>query len=457
MNISSLRRRLDQTLFQDPPPPDRAAAGAPKWLLVLALFALAILLQMLRVGWSISLHSLWAEDGAIYFSGAVHSGFGGSLFDTYATYLVFVPRLIGELATLVPLRDAPIAVSVLSSAVVALSGWIVWEATAGLIESPWLRGALVLLTVLAPVGGLESTDSGAYVPWYMLFATFWILLWRPRTNLTAAGAGLFALLTGLSSPGVWFFIPVALLRTVVVRDRRDGLLLAGYWAGAVAQVPVLAFNKEEAVTPLWTHDIWTSYLQRVVDGAFLGLRLGGKAWEHLGWPLLFVLSLALLALLAYGVTRVNWTARLLALLAIPISLLMFVVSVYQRAVGEQMVWHSGMWLEAAGRYAIVPALLLFSVAAVMVDPHSRRREGETRPRLLAWGLAGLAVLIVAVSFRVENPEARGAPPWEAALDHGGELCARQQIEEVPVPTSPPGWGLNIPCSQLTGFEPDPRR
>jgi hypothetical protein len=459
MNISPLRRRLDETLFQDPPPPDPAAAGAPKWLLVLALFALAILLQMLRVGWSISLHSLWAEDGAIYFSGAVHSSFGGSLFDTYATYLVFVPRLIGELATLAPLQDAPIAVSVLSSAVVALSGWIVWEASAGLIESPWLRGALVLLTVLAPVGGLESTDSGAYVPWYMLFATFWILLWRPRTDLTAGGAGLFALLTGLSSPGVWFFIPVALLRTVAVRDRRDGLLLAGYWAGAVAQVPVLAFNREEAVTPLWTHDIWTSYLQRVVDGAFLGLRLGGKAWEHLGWPLLIVLSLLLLALLAYGIPRVNWTARLLALLAIPISLLMFVVSVYQRAVGEQMVWHSGMWLESAGRYAIVPALLLFSVAAVMIDRRSRRREGETRPRLLAWGLTALAVAIVAVSFRVENPEVRGAPPWEAALDHGGELCESEPPgAETGVATSPPGWSLNIPCSELSSFGTgNPRR
>jgi hypothetical protein len=333
MNITSLRRRLDETLFQDPPPPDHAAQGAPEWLFIAALFALAILLQMLRIGWSISLHSLWAEDGPIYFSGAVHNGFGGSLFDTYATYLVFVPRLIGEVAGLMPLQDAPAAISILSGAVVALSGWIVWEATAGLIESPWLRGALVLLTVLAPVGGLESTDSGAYVPWYMLFATFWILLWRPRTSLVAGGAGLFALLTGLSTPGVWFFIPVALMRTICVRDRRDGLLLAGYWAGAAVQVPILAFNKEESVTPVWTHDIWTSYLQRVVDGTFLGLKLGGKAWDHLGWPLLIVLTLLLLAALAYGITRTNLTARLMALLAIPISLIMFVVSVYQRAVG----------------------------------------------------------------------------------------------------------------------------
>jgi hypothetical protein len=452
MTIASLRRRLDESLFQDPPPPDPAAQGAPRWLLIAALFALAILLQMLRIGWSTSLHSLWAEDGEVFFAGSVHSSFGGTLFHTYATYLVFMPRLIGELATLVPLQDAPAVISILAGGVVALSGWIVWEATAGMIESPWLRGALVLLTVLAPVGGLESTDSGAYVPWYMLFATFWILFWRPRTSLGAAGAGLFALLTGLSSPGVWFFIPVALLRTIVTRDRRDALLLAGYWAGAAIQVPILLFNKEEAVKPLWTHDIWTSYLQRVLDGAFLGLKLGGKAWTHLGWGLLIALIVLALAALAYGITRTNLTARLLALLAIPISLVMFVVAVYQRAVGTQMVWPSGIWGESAGRYAIVPALLLFSVAAVMVDRRSRRREGEARPRFLAWGLAALAVVVVAFSFHVANPEARGTPAWEASLEKSAEVCESEPAgAETGVATSPPGWGLLIPCSELAKF------
>jgi hypothetical protein len=452
MTISTLRRRLDETLFRDPPPPDPAAQGAPRWILIAALFALGVLLQMLRIGWSISLHSLWAEDGAVYFSGAVHSGVGGSLFDTYATYLVFMPRLIGEIGGLVPLQDAPAAISIAAGAVVALSGWFVWEATAGLIESPWLRGALALLTVLAPVGGLESTDSGAYVPWFMLFATFWILLWRPRSTLAAGGAGFFALLTGLSSPGVWFFIPLGLLRTVAVRDRRDGLVLAGYWAGAAVQIPVLAFNKEEAVKPLWTHDIWTSYLQRVVDGAFLGLKLGGKVWDHLGWVLLIGLLVVLIAALIYGITRTNLAARLLALLAIPISLIMFVASVYQRAVGAEMVWPTGAWSEAAGRYAIVPALLLFSVAAVMIDRRSRRREGESRPRWLAWGLAALAVVIVAVSFHVEDPAVRGAPPWEASLEHSAEVCESEPPgAETGVATSPPTWGLSIPCDELAKF------
>lgn len=451
--IASVRRRLDESLFREPPAATKGDL-APALLIGGGLFALAILLQMLRVGWSPSLHSLWAEDGAVYLSGAVHNSFGGSLFDTYATYLVFVPRLLAELADLLPLRDAPAALTVLSCAVVALSGLIVWVASRGLVESPCLRGALALLTVLAPVGGLESTASAAYVPWYMLFATFWILLWRPRSALAALGAGIFALLTGMSSPGVWFFIPLALLRTLAVRDRRDALLLAGYWAGAIVQLPVLAFNDETAVTPHWTHDIWTDYLERVIAGAALGLRLAGKAWEQLGWPLLIAILILAIVVLAYGIARTNFTARLFALIAIPTSLVMFVVSVYQRAVGSEMLWPDSHYIESAGRYAIVPALLLVSVAAVMLDRPSRRREGESRPAWLAYAAVAAAIVVVAVSFRVENVELRGAPPWEAALDHGAEVCAAEAgAAETAVPTSPPGWGLNVPCGQLGSFGP----
>ena len=453
MTLASLRRRLDESLFD---PPQRGPMGdrAPALLIGGGLFALAILLQMLRVGWSPSLHSLWAEDGAVYLSGAVHNGFGGSLFDTYATYLVFVPRLIAELADLFPLQDAPAALTVISCAVVALSGLIVWEASGGLIESPYLRGALALLIVLAPVGGLESTASAAYVPWYMLFATFWILLWRPRTDRVALGAAVFALLTGMSTPGVWFFIPLALLRTLATRDGRDALLLTGYWAGALVQVPVLLFNDETAVTPQWTHDIWADYLERVVAGAALGLRLAGKLWEQVGWVLLIAILVLAIVALVYGISRTNFTARLFALIAIPTSLVMFVVSVYQRAVGTEMLWTDGHYIESAGRYAIVPAMLLVSVAAVMLDRRSRRRQSEGRPRWLGPAALAAAVVVVAFSFRVENVELRGAPPWQAALDHSAEVCAGEpEASEQPVPTSPPGWGLNVPCEQLVGFGP----
>jgi hypothetical protein len=66
----------------------------------------------------------------------------------------------------------------------------------------------------------------------------------------------------------------------------------------------------------------------------------------------------------------------------------------------------------------------------------------------------LTLVVVAVSFRVENVELRGVPPWQAALDHGAEVCATEAgATEAPIPTSPPGWGLNVPCDQLASSGP----
>jgi len=455
--VAGIRAGLQNSLFQDPPPPRGGVGRSRSVAIFAALFALAVLLQMLRVGWSASVHTLWAEDGAVYLSGALHSDLGGSLFDTYATYLVFVPRVIGEIADLLPLQDAPVAISVLSGGVVALSGFVVWQATAGLIESPALRAALAAATVLVPVGGLESAASAAYVPWYMLFASFWVLLWRPQSAWGAGCAGLFVLATGLSTPGLWFFVPLALLRTLAARDRRDTLILGGFWLGALVQVPVLAFNEEKAVTPLWTHDIWTDFLQRVLDGAALGLQLGGKAWVHFGWAFLIALIALALVALAYGVSRAGLAARLLALVAIPTSLVMFVVSVYQRAVGPQMAWPANIYFDAAGRYAIVPALLLVSVVLVTIDRRSRRHESEASPAWLAYGVAAAMLVVIATSFDVHDSDIRGGTTWRTALRHGAEACAAEDATETGVETSPPGWSLNIPCDRLAPFAPGTER
>lgn len=447
--------RLGESLFPDAPPARPGLGRGEVAAIVLALLTLATILQLARLGWSASLNSLWAEDGPIYLQEALGQGFWHSVFATYATYLVFVPRLIAEAATLAPLRYAPAAVSILSAAVVALSGLIVWSASAGHVRNPYLRGTLAAVAVLVPVAGLESIDSAAYVPWYMLFATFWILLWRPRTTAVAVLAGLFAIVTGLSTPGVWFFLPLAVLRAGAARDRRDLSILAGYAIGAGVQVPVLALNNEQAVTPLWTGDVWTVYMQRVVDGAPLGLRLGGAAWDHLGWVALIALLVAGLVGLAVGARRSSPGARWVAAIAIPTSLAMFVVSLYQRAVGTQMLWLEGMHNGTGSRYAIVPALLVVSAAVVLVDGATRgkARRGRLSPAIAAT----VAILLIALvsSFWAREVAVRGAPPWDAALKASARDCVREGAADVAVPTSPPGFGLQVPCDRvLDAYPPD---
>jgi hypothetical protein len=445
--IGRLRSSLDESLFITMPAGETTLRRGEHLLVVIAVLALAVILQVLRLGPLDGLDSLWAEDGQIFFQQALVQDFWQTVFSPYAGYLVLVPRLIGEVGNLVPLRDAAAAVAIASGVVVALCGLAVWYASTAHIRNPYLRGTLVALTVLVPVAGLESVISGAYVLWYMLFASFWLLLWQPATPGGALLGALFLLATGLSTPGLWFFAPLAALRALAIRNSRDALIVGAYAVAAGIQVPVIASNSEAAVDPVWTSDIWTAYVQRVIDGAAFGEEIGGAAWAELGWPFLVVLLGCLVVGLVLGWRRSSRSARWLAAVAIPTSLLMFVASAYQRAVGSDMVLPAGIHTGAAGRYAIVPALLLVSAALALVDRLPRR----SGPAWLSWvGIATVAILLagLASSFYVGESVVRGTPRWGDALNGAGAACAAENLPEGRVATSPPGFGVIIPCEQL---------
>jgi len=439
------RRLLDRSLFPEPVP---STPAPPRWeraSVAAALVALGVVLQLARIGWDASVNALWAEDGAIFLQDALTQGFGEAVGREYSGYLVLVPRLIGELATLVPLEAAAAAVSILSAILVALCGLAVWHAAAAHIPNPYLRGALVLATVLTPVGGLESIDSASYVSWYMLFAVFWILLWRPRTFASAAWGALLVAATVLSNPGVWFLLPLAILRALAIRDRRDATIVGAYYGASAIQLAAMLGSGYESTNPLWTADIWATLLQRVVDGAVLGVRLGGGIWDELGWPYLIAVTLTVVVAFAVGLARGDARARAFALVALPTAIGMFVISVYQRAVGTLMLWPEGTHGANAGRYAIVPVLIVIS-AAMVVAERQRRPQGN-HPLWPAAALVALVLVSVAVALPAGYSAARGDTGWDAALDQAAVDCANDPNGYATFPTSPP-FSMTLPCSLI---------
>ncbi len=444
-----MRQTIRRSLFLAPPEDGRRPGPGKLALLAVAAIALAVVLQLARLGLGSALDSIWAEDSTILLQGAYQDGFVDALFSPYAGYLILVPRLIGEIGVAVPLRETAAAVVIASTLVVALSGLVVWVAAAGHVRNPYLRGALAALTVLSPVASLESVGAGSYVLWYMLFASFWVLLWTPRTTAGAVLGGLFVLLTGLSTPGLWFFAPLAGLRLLAARDRRDAAILAGYAIGALTQVPVLASNSESAVDPRWTADVWTGYLQRVLDGGVFGESLGGVAWEAFGWTLLIGLLVAALAALLLVARRSSTQVRAFTAVAVGTSFLMYAASAYQRAVGSELTWPEYTHFGNAGRYAIVPALLLASAAFVAIDRWPRPLPG---PRHLPWaGLAAvlLAALAIGSSFQVGDPAVRGTPSWPDAIDAAAARCQTEGAGYAPIETSPPGFAFFVTCQTLS--------
>jgi len=442
--VGRLREELDRSLFLPSPGgggPTRAWEGIA---VVAAFLLLASALQLFRAGPSESLHSLWAEDGPIFLHGALTHGFFDDVASTYAEYLVVVPRLIGEIGAAVPLHAAPEVMNLSGVFVISLAGLAVWFGSAGHIHRPYLRALLVALTVLCPVSGLEAVVSGTYVAWYLSFAVFWMLLWRPATTWGACLAALLVLLTGLSSPTIFFFVPLAALRAIAIRDRRDALVVGAFAIAFLVQVPVTAQSKEEIANPTWTHDLWTTFLQRVVDGSVFGLELGGSLWEHLGWPFLIALAIGLLAYLAVLLARAT-SGRLLAALAIATAVVMFIVSLYQRGLGTTMVWGEGIHNGLGGRYSIVPVLLLISAAFVLLE--SRGRGSSP----LLWPIAATALVLLvalATSFDVKTGLGRSMPPWDLSLQAAAAGCRAEGLTEAPVEVTPPGSTVAIPCDRL---------
>lgn len=442
--------RAPSFLFPEAPGGERVV---PRWEvtgLAAALLVLGTVLALLRLGFSDSLNTIWAEDGPIYLQGALTEGFWHAVFQPYAGYLVVVPRLIAEAATLFPLDQAAAAISIVSAFFAALSGLAVWVGCGGLVRNPYLRGGLALATVLAAAAGQEVLVSAAYVPWYMLFGSFWLLFWRPRTVGGAATGGLFLLATGLSTPGVWFFMPVALLRAVSFRDLRDAALLGPYFLGALVQVPVIL--AQEQGDSLWTSHIWTAYLQRVLDGGLFGQRLGGNLWSDFGWPFLIVLLAAVVAGLAWGLWRSAPGPRWFGAIAVLTSFGMFVLSVYQRSVGENIFWSPGTSGGTASRYVLVPALLLVSAGVVFVDEALRRRPATARG--FSWPVAAaLALIAVAVvtSFDMQASVYRGRPYWGDALREAATKCVAEGEETAGIATSPVPFGVQIPCRQASSY------
>lgn len=443
-----LRASLIDYLFLDPP--KRSWRGR-RWegaLLLGGLLAISIVLQLARLGWSSSLNTIWAEDGHIFLQAALTQDLVHALTSTYGTYLVLAPRLLAELASLAPLREAPAAISILSAATVALSGFMVWVASAAHIRDLHLRGALAALTILTPVAGVEAVDSAAFVLWYMLFASFWILLWRPPTWGGTIFASAFVLITALSTPGIWFFAPVAALRALAARDRRDILIVCAYTAGALAQVPVVLLSTEVVATPVWsTHGIWTATVQRLIAETPLGLHLAGNGWKYLGWPLLAVIVVAGVTGFTIGIRKATAHARWIVGLAVPIALVMFVVSLYQRAVAEQMVWLSDTYNYLGSRYVIVPSLLLISAVFVLLDRRSQAQPAGSSPRRVRIAVIGVLALAMVSSFWVRDLVIRGTP-WKPALENAERECEASGAPEALIHTSPPGWAIELPCDQI---------
>ena len=439
-------------LFPAPAQP-APRAGLARWAFLLvqvAAVALGALVMLARIGGRPAWDSVYAEDPGIYLPAALAHPW--HLLQSYGGYLQLVPRLIGQIAALLPIRYASVAFAVGGALVASACGLFVYHASAGHVSSRWLRALLGLSVVLLPVAQLEIADNGVNSIWYLLVALFWAALWRPRTGAGAAVAAVVAFAAAASSSLALLFAPLFAARVIVVPRRpREHVATAGWALGCLLQVLVILTSHLSRFAPRDPVNAVLYYAHEVL--------LPALGW-HLSWHLRDIAGLTGATALAGGFIVVVLASvlatqarrcRVFVVAAVATTLVFTAItSAFAWAGPGQRVTIS---VEHGARYSTVPILLLDAALIVAADAYARR--WWPRPRAVAAVVLLIAVLAAGWATDFRYPVRRLAGPasaWELTADAWLRYCQHRPAGTITV-TFHDWWGkaklaTTFSCSSL---------
>ena len=266
--------------------PTATPSRSPAWLIVAGyVAALAVLsgAALLRQPGVPATTTVWAEDGLIYYAQAMRLSFWRTLAITHNGYAQLFPRLAVQVARLFPVADASTVFALMGALSVAGVACFVFHVAKGHIVLLPVRGLLAAAVVLLPVANTEMLDNLVNVPWWLFFAAFWALLWRPRSLSGRVGAALVCFLAAASQPLAGLFLPLAAARAVSLREPQEqaggmGLLLGLAYQAAV----VLAVGTHSLISPGYLHGIGQSFAVRAGGGLFGGVKGADWLFHHPG-------------------------------------------------------------------------------------------------------------------------------------------------------------------------------
>ncbi len=432
-------RALLADLFPEPAePPSRTAARRSAILLIeVVLLAVGALAMLARLGGRPAWDSVYAEDPGIYLPQALAHPW--HLFQAYAGYLQLVPRVIAQVAALVPIRHAAAVFAAGGALVASGCGLFTYHASAGQVSSRWLRSLLGLSVVLLPVAQLEIADNGVNAIWYLLVALFWAALWRPRTRAGAWVAAVVALAAAASTSVAFVFVPLFAARAIVVPRRlREHAATAGWALGCVLQVLVIAASHQSRIKPRDPVNAVLYYAHEVLLPA-LGWHLSWHLRDLAGLEGATVLVGGLIAvILAAGLITQAGRHRAFVVTAVATGLVLTGVTSVLAWGGPGQLLTVG--IEHGARYSTVPILLLDAALIVVADGWAGR--WWPRPQAVVVVVALVAVLAAGWVTDFRYPVRRLAGPgadWVLTVGAWQRYCQHDPAGTISV-TFPNWWG-----------------
>jgi hypothetical protein len=378
----------------------------------------------------------------------VLSAFGG--------YEELVPRVIAQLATYLPLAQESRWDAVSGAVIAAGCGLFVFHASAGHIKSIPLRALLGASIVAMPIATMEIADSAVGAPWYLMLATFWALLWRPRTRTGMAIAALVAFAASSSEVVSLLFTPLVAARLIAVRRRREHAVTAGWLAGCLVQVPGVLSGYFSGQSRL-NRQQGTLYHS-------LAFYAHDTVLPSLGWHVAWWLQSFAGKNGATAIVAVTVAVILGAILVaqprnrpfvVTCVLTGFVFSVFETTLTPHVATYPVAFdLESGSRYSVLPIFLLVAAVVAGVDSYVMRRREDAhrrhgtslRPAIAVSAL--FAVLAVSWVADFRNPGFRSDANWNwgqiaARWEHA---CQLSQSGEITVKAG--ATFQTLPCARI---------
>jgi hypothetical protein len=341
----------------------------------------------------------------------------------------------------VPVADAALATALFGAVAVAGVALLVFHAARGLVPSVAGRVVLSAATVLLPLATVELLDNIVNVPWWLLFACFWVLLWRPVTVGGKIVAFVVCFLAAASDPIAAVFLPIAVARTLSLPKVSEQWATMGLVSGLVFQVypivwgtPFSTHSSSANLLPLLATQVWVQSLTgaqfaRSVasDASYIGVTLG---------------VVVVVAVFAVAVRQRDRGVQLLALAGVVTGTVLFLFETWYRAA----IYGS--------RYAAVPVLLLLSaLIAVLGSPRFTPRYRNVFVLLCCLVLVPGWIL----GFRADNARAAG-PQWGEQIQLAARTCARSHERAAVIAITPAPWTTQLACWALRpgAVRADPR-
>lgn len=391
------------------------------------------------------LDSLWAEDGATFLTDAINRPSLPSFLTPYVGYLHVAPRLIAEIASVLPLRFAPSAMSLGATLVVSGLALYVFFASREVLPPPWARGVLSMVMVLPLSMGHETSNNSANLHWYLTFTCFWALLARPLSLAGVAVSSAIVMSAALSSPLTALFAPMALLHLWKGDDTGQRVVIFAFFVGlAVQLLGVFLGPTEVRFSDSRVLDLASLFGVSVAGSFLVGERLLDDFSGLFGWGFPVVALTLVTGLCVLGAFHSDGKRRSLIVSTFVYSLILYCVPVFIR--GTRLLTSSGdVRSIGASRYSVLPVFFLATMALIIFFGGGL---GGTRFWRARSGLLVVLMMLAIVNHPLENEARATGPRWSEELRTAERSCENRVREFVRVPIAPYGWVALLPCSRL---------